>query len=54
VRLALTLLGLDLFTLEIGTDPDNGLDPGDATSEHHDSTGPTSLGFVCPSTEDDE
>lgn len=34
MRLSITLLGLDLFTLEIATDnnPDNGADPGDCTS----------------------
>lgn len=33
MRLAMTLLGLDLLTVEISTDDgDNGTDPGDCTS----------------------
>lgn len=33
MRLAVTLLGLDLLTVELNTgDADNGVDPGDCTS----------------------
>lgn len=33
MRLALTVLGIDLLTIEISTDQDNGTDAGDCTSQ---------------------
>ena len=44
MRLALTLLGLDLFSLEITTDPQD-QSPGDCT------TYPVSVGFTLPERE---
>lgn len=48
MRLALTFLGLDLFTLEVTTDSDNGSDPGDCTSTA------VAVGFTVPEREWDE
>jgi hypothetical protein len=45
MKIEVTMFGLDLFTLEVTTDDDNGTDPGDTAAEKHES------GFALPERE---